>query len=379
MRELYFSGQVGKLWQTSKYEYENSYTQIKMKGKLSRKIEETLGVKQGNINSSDDYKIYINPALVMFDAAQLGVCIGDINVSVTGVADDLYLMSNSQSKLQALIDIAEKYGQEYRITYGANKTKITVFGSNVDMQYYRDVSPWKIGNQRINVTENNEHLGQIVSGIDQISKNIDQSLKKGRSSIFGLLGPAFAYKCLLGPLVKIHLFRTFTCPRLRSGLSSFALRKNQISPLSIFHRKTLKGFLHLSQSTATPAVHFLFGELPMEGKIHRDMYSLFYSVWCNPQSKVYEIVKHILKNSPENSTTWAINLRHISRMYALEDPLAWLQRDPMPKSQFKELVHTKILAFHEKELRLVASRNSKMKYLNVSCSGLRGKHHPLLI
>ena len=235
-----------------------------------------------------------------------------------------------------------------------------------------------IGNQKISVTENNEHLGQIVSGIDQISKNIDQSLKKGRSSIFGLLGPAFAYKCLLGPLVKIHLFRTFTCPRLRSGLSSFALRKNQISPLSIFHRKTLKGFLHLSQSTATPAIHFLFGELPMEGKIHRDMYSLFYSVWCNPQSKVYEIVKHILKNSPENSTTWAINLRHISRMYALEDPLAWLQRDPMPKSQFKELVHTKILAFHEKELRLVASRNSKMKYLNVSCSGLRGKHHPCL-
>ena len=64
-----------------------------MKGKLSRKIEETLGVKQGNINSSDDYKIYINPALVMFYAAQLGVWIGDIIVSVTGVADDLYLMS----------------------------------------------------------------------------------------------------------------------------------------------------------------------------------------------------------------------------------------------------------------------------------------------
>ena len=83
----------------------------------------------------------------------------------------------------------------------------------------------------------------------------------------------------------------------------------------------------------------LLGELPMEGKIHRDMYSLFYSVWCNPQSKVYQIVKHILQNSYENSTTWAINLRHISRMYALEDPLDWLQRDPMPKSQFKELVY----------------------------------------
>ena len=109
----------------------------------------------------------------MFEASQLGVWIGNINVSVTGVADDLYLMTNSQSKLQALIGIAEKYGQEYRIKYGAKKTKITVVGSNVDMQYYKDVSPWIIEDQRIDVSENNEHLGQIVSDIDQTSKNID--------------------------------------------------------------------------------------------------------------------------------------------------------------------------------------------------------------
>ena len=297
---------------------------------------------------------------------------------MTGVADDLYLMSNSQTKLQALIDIAEKYGQQYRIKYGANKTKITVVGSTIDMQYYKDVAPWQIAQQNIDVTENNEHLGQIVSGTNQISKNIDQSLKKGRASIFGLLGPAFAFKCLLGPLVKIHLFRTFTCPRLRSGLSSFALRRNQITPLSLFHRKTLKGILHLSQSSPSPAIHFLLGELPVEGKIHRDMFSLFYSIWCNPQSKIYQIVKHILNTSPESSTTWAINLRHICRMYKLEDPLAMLQRDPLPKGHFREIVFTKILAFHENELRTAASSNSKMKYLNVACHGLRGRHHPCL-
>ena len=65
-------------------------------------------------------------------------------------------------------------------------------------------------------------------------------------------------------------------------------------------------------------------------------------------------------------------------MYKLDDPLTWLQSDPLPKSEFKELVSTKIVTFYENKLRLAASRNTKMKYFNVSCQGLTGKHHPCL-
>ena len=93
LRELYCSGEQGEYWKSSKYFYDNSLTQIKMSGKLSRKFEETAGVKQGHINSSDNYKIYINPALNTLDASTLGVWVGPINVSVTGVADDNYLMN----------------------------------------------------------------------------------------------------------------------------------------------------------------------------------------------------------------------------------------------------------------------------------------------
>ena len=42
------------------------------------------------------------------------------------------------------------------------------------------------------------------------------------------------------------------------------------------------------------------------------------------------------------------------------------------------MILTKITAFHEQELRQRANQNSKMKFLNVSTSGLRGKHHPVL-
>ena len=239
-----------------------------MNGKLSREIQETLGVKQGHISSSDDYKIYIGPCLDTLEEAQLGVWIGVLNSGVSGVADDVYLCSDDPNKLQALINIASHYGYHYRIKYGASKTKITVSGPEMDIKYYADTKPWTMGGQTIDVVEDNEHLGQIVSGTQQEMKNVDLRISKARKSVYGLLGPGFSYKCELSPILKLHLYRTFVSPVLRSGLSSFVLTAAQTEPLNIFQRKILKGILKVSKQASTPALYFLTGELPIEAQIH---------------------------------------------------------------------------------------------------------------
>ena len=114
----------------------------------------------------------------------------------------------------------------------------------------------------------------------------------------------------------------------------------------------------------------------MEAKLHRDIFSLFYSVWTNPESKIFSIIKYLLENSNENSHSWAIHIRQISKMYGLEDPLDCLRRSPPSKSLYKKHVLTKITAFHEKELRKDALKNDKMRYFDVSLIGLNGRLHP---
>ena len=349
-----------------------------MNNQISRSFTESLEVKQGHIKSSDNYKIYINPLLDAIDGANLGVWIGPVNVGSAACADDEYIMTDRPTKLQALLDIASFYGSMYRSTYGADKTKVTVIGSNTDMEYYKETAPWHLNGAKLKVTENNEHLGQIISGHKQEEKNVELRISKGRSCLFSLLGPAFANKCLLSPNVKIHLFRTFVCPIIRSGLASFSLRMPALEPLAMFQRKSLRGVLSLSKTSAIPALHFLLGELPVAAKVHRDIFSLFYSVWTNPQTKIFEIVKHLLETSEENSRTWSVHLRHLCRHYGLPDPLDWLRQDPPLKSTFKESVITKICAKHENELRLKAKQNSKLTYMNVSLLGLRGRLHPVL-
>ena len=128
------------------------------------------------------------------------------------------------------------------------------------------------------VVENNEHLGQIVSGSRQEEKNVDLRILKSRNMLFSLLGPAFSFKCLLSPTVKLHIYRTFVCPVIRSGLSSLVLKNTTLSPLSIFQRKVLKGVLQLSKQASTAGIHFLTGELPIEALVHRDAFALFYTI-----------------------------------------------------------------------------------------------------
>ena len=119
--------------------------------------------------------------------ANLGINIGPINMSISCVAYDLYLITDDQIKLQGLLDIAQHYGQLYRIKYGASKTVVSVVGSKVDMDYYQDIQPWVMENLPVSVKEDNDHLGLIVSGNREEEKNIDLKMKKARGALFKLL------------------------------------------------------------------------------------------------------------------------------------------------------------------------------------------------
>ena len=207
---------------------------------------------------------------------------------------------------------------------------------------------------------------------------MDLRIKKSRIILFALLGPAFSFKCLLSPVVKLHLYRTFVCPVLRSGLSSLVIKNTLMTPLSIYQRKVLKGILQLSKQASTAALHFLTGELPVEAILHRDVLSLFYSVWANPNSRIYSIVKYLLTSSNENSSTWSNYLRLISKQYGLEDPLELLKKDAPTKSTFKNDLMVRIRAFRESDLRIQAVPNEKLKFFNVSMIGLSGRHQPVL-
>ena len=139
-------------------------------------------------------------------------------------------------------------GNRYCVVFGADKTEVTVTGSRIDMAYYQDIKLWTLNGDTINVTENNDHLGLVVSGLKEEVKNVDKNLLNTRKSLFSLLGPAFAFRCKLSPTVQVHMWRVYCLPILSSGLAALPIRSIHMKPITIFHHKILSFFLKLSQS-----------------------------------------------------------------------------------------------------------------------------------
>ena len=209
--------------------------------------------------------------------------------------------------------------------------------------------------------------------------NVDKNIIKCRNSLFALLGPAFSYKCLLSPIVQSHLWRTCCFPVLLSGLPALPIRPTQLRSLELFQHKVLRGILKLSNSSPTPALFFLLGELPVEGVLHIRTLGLLHNIWCNPNTTVYSMVVYILKMCNSNSTTWANHLQILCLKYGLPSPLSiLLQPNACSKEEWNTLVTTRIICWHERMQRSSSLCNSKMTYLNVQLHGLSGRPHPAL-
>ena len=140
---------------------------------------------------------------------------------------------------------------------------------------------------------------------------------------------------------------------------------------TLFQNKVLRGFLKLSSASPVPALYFLLGELPVEAIIHINTLTLFHNIWSNPQTTVFKMVEYIVKMSKCSSTTWSNHLQLLCMKYGLPSPLILLQiSPPWSKESWTCLVKTKVINWHEAQLREKALGNSKMRYLNVQLSGL---------
>ena len=379
VRELYSTGERGDVLQYSRGTYENTKCHVKLKDKLSREVVEHKGNRQGHVRASGNFKVYINPSLLSLNSSNLGFSIGPLCITAVCVADDAYMVSNRPSGLQGALDIMSHYARRYQLQFNAEKTKIVVTGSKVDMDFYKSTCPWTLNGEKISVVDTNEHLGLTVSGHNEELRNVDENISKCRASLFALLGPAFAFKCMLSPLVQLHIWRTCCLPVLLSGLSALPVRPPVAKSLKLFHNKIMRGFLKLSKSSPIPALHFLLGELPVEGVLHIRTLSLVHNIWNNPNLTIFTMVKYILKMCERSSTTWSNHVQLLSEQYGLPSPLTLLQcSPPATRESWSSLVKTRVTAWHERELRKCAENNSKMKYLNVQLSGLSGRPHPIL-
>ena len=92
-------------------------------------INDSQGLEQGGVNSSEFYKIYNNEQLTIpqetdFQSDSFGIKISDIHVASIGQADDTALVSHELHKLKFLLLLTEQYCKKYHVELSSSKTKL---------------------------------------------------------------------------------------------------------------------------------------------------------------------------------------------------------------------------------------------------------------
>ena len=218
-------------------------------------------VRQGGITSPFLYLIYIDGLIKLLESSGYGLCITGADVSSLSVADDMILVSLSKYGLQKMMNICYEYSCKWRYLYNPSKCAVTVFNESRSVNANRS---WFLGNSLITEVENYNHLGIICNKYMKISVNIDESCRKLKSTLLGLMNVGIHDNGLLPP-TSMKIYKSVVLPRALYGCELWSSPATcHISQLEKAHRFCIKYIQNLPVYTRTDICLSMVGAYPIE-------------------------------------------------------------------------------------------------------------------
>ena len=116
----------GSFFQSIQRMYKQSQACIKHQGGISKSFKCDIGVRQGDVLSPLLFNIYVSDMPDFVGVTQDSPRMGEISISCLMYADDMVLMSSSESDLQARLNRLEQYCRKWHLNINEKKTKVMV-------------------------------------------------------------------------------------------------------------------------------------------------------------------------------------------------------------------------------------------------------------
>ena len=279
-KKLKKTGVQGKMFRVIKNLYEGNTATVKIGEYRSESFKIESGVMQGSKLGPILFSIYINDLLEELQKSNLGVTLWRTMVTALGFADDIILLADTPTNLQALIDMCVSWSKENGMKFNAGKKKCIVLPLNTGLKGLA----FNLDGVNIEIVSRTKYLGVLLSRSRLTSlygKHLADVLQKAEVRANVIRHKGFQSDGLR-PETAIRLYKTLVRPILEyaSQVLSykhyyFTDRKcekieeptGMIMRLERFQNKILKRLVACPRKTPPAMVRLLTGTMPMSGRI----------------------------------------------------------------------------------------------------------------
>ena len=258
----------GKFINMIKNIYSSVYYKLKLNRKLTDKINSNIGVKQGCIMSPTLFNIYLSDICSIFDNSCQPVTAYDIQINCLLYADDMVLLSESQSGLQMCLNKLNSYCQKWKLTVNTEKTKIMIFnkGGRIIKK-----SNFLYNNSPLEIVKNYKYLGLVFDCSGNFNQAIHNLNEKGKKALYVLIQKV-PYSNVP---INIKLFNTMVLPILTYGCEIWGpIILNNVNESNLYnicdkpeiektHLKFMKFILGVHSKSSNAGVRGELGKFPL--------------------------------------------------------------------------------------------------------------------
>ena len=242
-------GLTGRMYLALQGIYHSVWSAVKVNGDIGPWFQVHSGLKQGCLNSTFFFNIFLNDLIGDIKSLGKGVRIGEETVSILCYADDLVLISEKEGDLQAMLNELHEWCEKWGMVVNGKKTKIVHFRPK---QRSRTAYKFVCGTQHIEMTDSYKYLGLVLDE----NLNFDITVKAVAQSAHRALGLLIAKDRAHGGMpfhIFSSLYDTLVQPIISYGASVWG--QKSYGRINAVQNRAMKYFMGLPKCAPTAAAY----------------------------------------------------------------------------------------------------------------------------
>jgi len=247
------------------------------------------GVRQGGVLSSVFYTVYIDDLIQLLADSGCGTYVNDVFTGVVVYADDIFLLAPTRCALQHMLDICNRFGDEWLITFNPTKSSIITFPAPQPRLPALSAPTFFLQGQPLVTESDSKHLGFILSSnIRDQQVSMRRAISKFHASVFFVLSRCRSFN----PLVLAYLLVAKCLPVLLYGSEFWDTKSVAFkNSAAVAWSNATKRCLRLGKLSRNTPAFIALHSMPLEFFIYHRKCSLV----CSSLYSTNFVVRHLMQ------------------------------------------------------------------------------------